>query len=276
MVTRPQLLALGIGARTIKRWVASGRLIPVHRGVYAVGHQAPVPFAREMAATLACGEGALLSHRSAAGVWGLLHAAPGDVDVTVRGRSGRSRPGIRIHRPTADVEGTRREGIPITTPARTIVDLAAVESERVLERALNEALVQRVTTTREIDSLTRRSSCHGKSKLTRVLEATTNPQRTRSEAEQRTRELIERAGLPRPQTNQRLHGFEVDFLWREQRFVLEVDGYRFHSTRHAFERDRTKDAALATHGFTVARISWRQITERPEVVVARIASGLAG
>ena len=178
-----------------------------------------------------------------------------------------------IHRVRA-VEATV-EGIPITTVAQTIRDLAATEPERVVERALNEALVQRLISNEEVLSMAGERPCRGKVRLQRVLSTYTGPAITRSEAERETKRLIHRAGLPAPNVNARIHGYEVDFLWPEQGFAFEVDGYAFHSTRQAFERDRGKDAHLATRGIDVARVTWRQVTERPEAVVARIARALA-
>jgi very-short-patch-repair endonuclease len=274
LVTRRQLLALGVDVRTIKRWLAAGLLHPVQRGVYAVGHDVLVPLAREMGAVLACGDDAVLSHRSAAEVWGLLPAQPGPRHVTVPSANGRSRRGLVIHRVQA-VEATKREGIPITTPAQTIRDLAATEPERVVERALNEALVQRLISSHQLPSPADERPRRGKARLERVLSTHTGPSVTRSEAEQQTKQLIRRAGLPTPQTNAKVHGYEVDFLWPDHGFGLEVDGYAYHSTRSAFERDRDKDAHLETRGIEIARVTWRQLTERPEAVVARIARGLA-
>ena len=274
-MTREQLLALGVSARTVKRWRAAGVLHPVHRGVYLWGHALPLPLTVDMAAVLACGHGAVLSHRSAAELWALLPRRDGPKHVSVPKTNGRQRKGITIHRPQT-IEMARKDGVPITPPARTIVDLAATETESVVERAINEALVQRLTTTRQILSLADRRRSRGVAELRRVAAATDEPQLTRSEAEQRTRALIRRARLPAPRANVRIGAYEVDFLWPEQRFVLEVDGYAFHSTRSAFERDREKDAHLAANGYRVARITWRQLTLAPEAVVARIAQALAG
>ena len=274
-VARRQLLGFGVDARTVKEWVRVGRLHPVRRGVYAWGHPSLTPLAPYMAAVLACGEGAMLSHRSAAEVLGLLPARPGPMHVRVPTTTGRARDGIRFHRGT--VEGpVTTEGIPTTTPARTIVDLSATEQESVVERALNEAFVQRRATAAQVLALVDGRPCRGKAVLGRLLAAAQGPQVSRSEAEQRARQLIRRAGLPQPRTNQRLLEYEVDFLWPDRRFVLEVDGYAFHTTRRAFERDREKDATLIASGYTVARVTWRQLTETPEAVVARLGRALLG
>ncbi len=241
------------------------------RGVYVVGAGVLIPLALETAVLLACAPRALLSHRSAAAAWGILVARPGVVDVTVGGRDPGRRPGVRTHVVAAidarDV--TTRHGLPLTSPARTLVDLAAVLAPRDLSRAYDEALVQRLTNTRAVTAaLARRPRGRGAPTLRRLLEAERSVGLTRSEAERRLLELIEAAGLPRPETNVRVHGHEVDVLWRAQRLVIEVDGYRFHSTRAAFERDRRRDARLQVTGLRVVRVTWRRLVDEPHGVVA--------
>ncbi|MDP9293551.1 MAG: DUF559 domain-containing protein [Actinomycetota bacterium] len=244
----------------------------LHRGVYLVG-PLKAPFTDAMAAVLACGDGAVLSHHAAAALYGLRPTLPAEVDVTVAGRQARHRPGIRVHRtrrlPTGEV--TRRQGIPVTTPERTLRDLAAVLPPKDLKRALEQAEVQRLLTLPLDEQFTRH---RGAKALRAVATRHDAPALTRSEAEIRVLALVEAARLPRPAGNVRLHGYEVDLLWRPERLVAEVDGYAFHSTRAAFERDRRRDAELQTAGYRVLRVTWRQIVEEPEALVATLSVAL--
>lgn len=276
VVTRRQLLDAGFQDAAIKRRIRAERLHPIHRGVYVVGHRVLAAGAREMAAVLACGRGAVVSHRSAATLHQLLPhpARPGPVHVSVVERDCGRRPGITAHRvkhlPAHDV-GTIR-GIPVTSSMRTILDLAATGSGE-MEQAIAEAARRRLV--RPAALLERARSRPGAVSLRKLLERDGGPAFTRSEAEREFLRLIRTAALPSPATNARLHGYEVDFLWRKQRLVVEVDGFAFHSSRAAFERDRARDAELAAAGYVVVRITWRRLVDRPEAVVARIAGALA-
>ena len=228
-----------------------------------------------MAATLACGDGALLSHSTAAVLWGLR--PPDDViHVTVTGRNVRGPEGVRVHRIQALHPGdaTRRDALPVTSPARTLLDLAAHLSGRDLNRAADEARVHRLVTDRSLNEQFDRYPRHrGRAALRKAIRP--EPALTRSEAERRLLELIRAARLPEPRTNVRVGRHEVDFLWSEHALVVEVDGYAFHSTRAAFERDRRRDAELQAAGYRVIRITWRQLTEKPEAVVATLAVATA-
>jgi very-short-patch-repair endonuclease len=277
LVTRDQLYELGLTRDAIDNRVKSARLHAIHRGVYLVGHAVPVEGARELAAALSCGPGAVVSHRSAAGLWRLLSEPTGDPDVTVPGRDCRRERGIRVHLVAAldrrDVRTVR--GIPVTTPARTLLDLAAAASLRQLERALAEAEARRLTRRNELLSLLARVGARpGASVLRALVEANTAPSLTRSEAEERFWALIKAAELPTPETNVRVGPYEVDFLWRDHGLIVEVDGFRFHSSRTSFERDRRRDAELVSRGYRVIRVTWRQIVDRPEALAARIATAL--
>ena len=276
VITRAQLLELGLTRTTIDNWVKHSRLHPLYRGVFLLGHPRPIAGARNLAAVLACGRGAVLSHLSAAGLWRLLPGREGDVDVTVPGRNPGRRRGIRVHR----VNGLDRRdvrklgGIPITSPARTIFDVAAVVRRRELEQALAEAYARRLARRSDFVSLlARRSSLPGTRALRALLDDGT-PALTRSQAEERLLALIRRAELPAPEINVRIGRDEVDFMWRDQRLIVEVDGFRFHSSRSAFEHDRRRDAELSSQGFRVIRITWRQIVDRPEALIARLAKAL--
>lgn len=256
LVTRARLLDAGLTPRQIERRLASGHLHPLHRGVYAVGHTALPPFARELAALLACGPTAHLSHRTAAVAWYMLPPAPGPIHVTVSGSHRRGPVGVHLHRTTRP-DATQRDGLPLTSALRTLADLASTGSPE-LDRAVNEAIIRRLATPDE---------------LRRFTPDAATP--TRSEAERRLLALIRRAGLPRPETNVRVSGHEVDALWKAQRLVIEVDGYAFHGSRAAFERDRARDADLLAAGYRVLRVTWRQSTEQPEAVAARLGAALA-
>lgn len=258
VVTTAQLAAAGLHRNAIAGRVARGVLRRTHRGIYVVEDG---PFTSFNAAVLACGGAAVLSHRAAAVVWGLLDAEPGPVDVTVTEGHRRSRPGIRVHQAPAD--RTTRHGIPITTPQRTLADLATTATQRDLERALNEAQIQRLP-------LPARSS-------SRALNAALDdhPGMTRSEAERRLLRLVRQAGLPRPRTNAKVCGYEVDLHWPDHGLVVEFDSWTYHSTRAAFERDRRRDADLQLAGNRVMRVTHRQLAGDALGLVARLASALA-
>lgn len=258
--------------------MGSGRLHRIHRGVYAVGHTADAPLAREAAALLACGDGAVLSHRSAGALWGLADRPVAVVEATIVGRDCGARPGVRVRRARriADEDVLMRSGLRVTSPARTLVDLAAVLGERGLRRAVNEALVAGLADEGDLQAaLVRSPGRRGGPRVRRLLAETYGPSITRSEAERRLLELLALAGLSTPETNVKVGGYEVDVLWRAERLVVEVDGYAFHGTRTAFERDRLRDAELQASGLAVLRVTWRQIVDTPETTVARIARVLA-
>jgi very-short-patch-repair endonuclease len=276
VVTRVQLLAAGIGPDRVDRRLAAGVLRQVHRGVYVVG---PViaPWCREMAATLACGAPAVVSHRSAAAVWKLLPPEPADAPVDVALPHGnRRRTGIRVHRMRSlqPDEVDRQEGIPITTPTRTLLDLAAVLGARDLERAAAEALAARLTSTRRLRTLLdRHAGRPGVGSLRALVDD--RPARTRSCAEEVFLALVRRAQLPQPDANAAANGYQVDFFWRTERVVVEVDGFAYHASRRSFEADRRRDAVLAAAGVRVIRVTWRQLEGEAEAVIARLAQVLA-
>lgn len=268
VVTRGQLATAGLSRNQVAHRLATGRLHRLHRGVFAVGHTALAPYGREVAALLACGPGAVLSHLTAAVLWRLIADEGGPVHVTLTGAHRRGPAGVVAHH-SADGRTVRRHGLPVTTPTRTLLDLAAIASPH-LERAVNEALVLRLVQPDRV--LAAAVGRRGAAALRRLLGQGATP--TRSEAERRLLALVGRAGLPRPETNVRLHGHEVDAVWRKQRLVVEVDGHAFHSTRQAFERDRARDQRHAAGGYRVMRVTWRQLTDRPEAVVAHLARAL--
>jgi very-short-patch-repair endonuclease len=273
-ITHAQLLAAGIGAGAIKHAVKTGGLHRVHRGVYIVGHLALAPGAKEAAALLACGKGAVVSHWSAAQLWGLVDAPPRRVDVTLVGRRCRPRRGIRLHGVSElDRRDVRlKHGLQVTAPARTLIDLAAEAGYDQLERAVAEARALRLVGERDLDAALNRAGTRiGAGRMRAFLRHEGGPVLTRSGGERRMRRLLRAAGLPMPLVNARVEGWEVDFLWPGQRVVVEVDGYPFHAHRRAFERDRRKDLALANAGYHVIRITVRQLLDEPLAVVASIA-----
>jgi very-short-patch-repair endonuclease len=275
MVSATQLAAAGLGRHAIAHRVATGWLRRRHHGVYLVG-PLETPLTNAMAAVLAYGEAALLSHYPAAVLWGLRPAPAKTMHVTIPGRDARSRDGIRAHslRHLHPHDATRRQGIPVTSPARTLLDLATELPQRDLNRAVDEARVLHLVTDRSLNEQFKRYRYHpGTPALRQAIQ--TEPAFTRSEAERRLLELIRAARLTTPETNDRVGQHEVDFLWREQRLVVEVDGYAFHSSRGAFERDRRRDADLAREGIRVVRVTWRQIADEPEAIVATLAAALA-
>ena len=280
VVTRAQLRGAGFTNRAIDRRLESGRLHRVHRGVYLVGHVAMPPHAREMSAVLAVAPNAVLSHRSPAWLWQLLPypARPASVDVTVWGRNAGHKPGIRIHRVALGLGETRTcLRIPTTTPARTLIDLACQVSARELEQALARAQTRGLTSRRDLLALlARHPGRRGTAALRALLNGGSAAVLTRSEAEERFLALVRKAQLPVPDVNVRLAGYEVDFLWREEHLVVEVDGFAFHSSRAAFERDRLRDAELQGRGFRIIRVTWRQIVDYPEAMLVRITKALSG
>jgi len=230
-----------------------------------------------MAAVLACGDGALLSHRAAAVLWGIRPPPIERIDVLVTTASGvHSRPGYTAHRASRlhPDDATRRDGVPVTSPARTLLDLAADLSERELARAVEQAQVCHLVTD---GSLYEQCSRYPRHPGARALRHAIRPEPalTRSAAERRLLELIRAARLPEPHANTRIGAYEGDLVWPEAAVVVEVDGYAFHSTRAAFERDRRRDAELQTMGYRVFRVTWRQIADEPEALVATLALATA-
>jgi very-short-patch-repair endonuclease len=268
IVAATQLYALGFDPAWISRAVARGRLIRLHRGVYAVGHAALTRQSQLLAAVLACGPGAVGSHRSAAAAYRLLPSWPDEPEVTVAANRS-SRPGIRTHRARRleRTQTTRRDGIPVTTPARTILDLAETASPTELELALAEGEALRVVYRSTVAAELQRTPGRRGARALRALLAQDRVARTRSELERDFLALIRRTDVPEPEMNAWLLGFQVDGLWPEARLVLELDSYRFHGTRKAFEDDRRRDTALQIAGYRVIRVTSPRL-DRPEALIA--------
>jgi predicted transcriptional regulator of viral defense system len=276
VVARRQLEAIGLGRGAVAHRVSAGRLHRVHRGVYAVGHTVLTVNGRRMAAVLAAGPGAVLSHASAAALWEIRPTAAARIDVSVRGAGGRGkRRGLRIHRtPTLrDDEITQHHAIRVTTPARTLFDLASTLSRRSLERALDEAEIRELYDLTSLDALARaHAGERGARALAHALAEDGEPMLTDSELEERMLALCDDHGLERPTPRAWVAGLRVDFLFAASRLVVETDGYRYHRTRRAFERDRERDAILARAGYRTLRFTHRQLTKRPAEVAETVRS----
>lgn len=280
VVTRTQLLQAGVAGHRIDYRVQRGRLTPLYRGVYQVG---PVAgrYAGEMAAVLACGPAAALSHRSAAVLWAMLADAGrgSPVDVSIRRGCRAPGPCVRVHRMTTlnDDETTMKSGIPVTTPARTLIDLAGVASPKQLERALANAKRGGLLEQARLEELLGRHAHRpGAPLLRELLQPAFSPAFTRSEAEARFLGLVRKARVPPPQVNASVEGMEVDFFWRGAGLVVEVDGYDYHSSPEAFERDRDRDMRLTAAGLRVMRVTWKHLTVEREELLVRLGQALAG
>ena len=283
VVSTAQLRACGLGEGAIRLRVRRRRLLPLHRGVYAVGHARLTQRGRLWAALLACGGAhvAVISHRAAAAVWELAPPPAGPIDVTTL-RASRSVAGIRVHRTSSlhpqDVHRSH-DGLTVTTVARTLLDLAAILPPTRLERACHQAEIQRcLDATAIADVLVRAGTSPGTRRLRDAIEtlAATGPEPTRSELEIRFLSLIAHFGLPRPRTNATVAGLEVDFLWPGHGLVAETDGAATHLTATAFETDRRRDAILQVAGLRVVRFTWRQLDERPHTVAQTLRALLGG
>ncbi len=280
-----QLRDIGLTQRTAEYRAAQGRLHRVHRGVYAVGHLSIGQLGTLRAAVLACGEGAVISHGTAAAFWDLRDQWPTLIDVTGGRQAGRKLDGIRCRRcryPTPE-EILIEEGVPFATPARTLVDSAGMLGVASMRRMVERAAVRRLL---DLDALDRAMEQawrrRGISTLRTILEDWRTDDASapdvRSEFEALVLPRLVSAGLPRPICNETLVVGEerlmVDFLWKAQRVVVETDGAGTHETPIAFQRDRRRDQILVSAGYRVARATWGQIRDELDAVVQRIARTL--
>lgn len=226
---------------------------------------------------MACGPRALLSHATAAFVWGIRDAEPGTLDVVLTGGNRRSKRDVRVHRVRGiDSSDTRRRnGLRLTSPARTLIDLAACVTAEELDELVARARVKGLIRPGELEAqLARAGRARGVGPMRAFLRREGEPAMTRSKAERIVRSLCRRARLPQPRMNVEVVGYEVDCLWEDEKLILEFDSYRFHGHRKAFEDDRRRDMVLADAGYEVIRITWHQLTEEPYVVIAHIARAL--
>jgi very-short-patch-repair endonuclease len=273
VVTRGQLLEVGLSVAEIKHRRRSGALLREYRGVYRVGHRAPSLEARYLAAVYACGDGALLSGRAAAHLLGILGGPPPKPEVTTP--TERKVPGVKTHRsrcmPPIDAQFWR--GVPVTSVARTIVDLAATLTTEQLARACHEAGIRHNTKPKEIEAvLQRRPNRRGARNLRRVL--TGDEHVTLSALERRFLTLLTQAGLPLPNTNRPAGHKLVDCRWPQHRLTVELDGYRYHSSRHAWEHDRRREREAFARGDDFRRYTHGDVFEQPRPMLAELRAVL--
>lgn len=278
VVSRGQLRQAGLSRGAIEHRLRKGTLRPVHRGVYRTGPTTP-KYQAESAALLACGDEAVLTHQTAAGILRIIPEPGPEEPVDVSGpRTLRGpRSGVRIHRvgPLPADEVARRHGLAIAAAPRTILDLAACLGPYDLERALARAEREELVTLDQVrDIAGRYRGRPGRGKLQALLDDIAEPALTRSQPELLLLKKLRKAGVPRPRTNARIAGMEVDLLFPDHGLAVEIDGYTFHRQRPAFEDDRSRGAALVAQGITVIRFTWRQLTREPDKVLARLCMAL--
>ena len=274
VVARRQLLELGVGAAAIRHRLATGRLHPVHRSVYAVGRPELTRYGRWMAAVLSCGLRAVLSHRSAAALWNIVAAEGPRIHLSVPSSADPRRPGLVVHRRRLLAPGhvTRTYGIPVTTPIVTVVDIAGGLDRGRLEAAINEAdkrdLVDPEALLAGLGELPRWPGVA----VVRDTLARRTFTLTDSELERRFLPLARRAGLPAPETQVWVNGFKVDFFWPELGLVVETDGLRYHRTPAQQARDRRRDQVHSAAGFTCLRFTHAQVEFEPCHVVRTLSA----
>jgi len=275
VLTRAQLLGHGLTTHQIEHRLETGRLVAAHRGVYFAGGSVVTVEGRWLAAVLACGPGAALSHLDAAALWELLPDGRGPVHVTVRnGRGGRR--GITLHRAPLSAEVTERKGIPVTTPPRTLLDLSPSLPRRKLERAIDEATYLHLLPAGALATTLERNAGRTGVRQLRAVLAThaAGTTRTKSHLEELFLALCRRHRLPQPLVNARVEGLEVDFLWPAERLIVETDGFAAHGRRVAFERDHDRDLRLESADYVVRRFTYRQITADGAAVAAVVRRAL--
>jgi very-short-patch-repair endonuclease len=274
IVTRRQMRTIGYSDDAIKRATRAGRLIRVHRGVYAVGRDDLNDHGRCIAAVATCGSEALLSHAAAAWLWGLIPTCPRIVDVSVATRGKRrSAKEFRLHySPALTVEDRAKvERIPVTSFPRTLLDLATCVSAARLRKAIEKAERMELLDLRKIDALLARTQGHpGWGRLRKALLAYRDPGFTRSDLERDFLRLVREAGLPRPATNLFVAGYELDAYWERERFAVELDTYEFHGGRISFEQDRLRREDLKLAGIEITQVTGGRMEREPERVKQRL------
>ena len=272
VVTRRQLRAAGVTEAEIRHRLACGGLLREHVGVFRVGHRAPSFEARYMAAVLAAGDGAVLSGRAAAHLYGLLPGSAPPPEVTASRK--RRIKGVKTRRSSV-IDGTIHRGIPVTTVPRTLVDLAGVVDWFTLGRACHEAGVKYATTPAQVGAiLDRNHRVRGAGRLRRIL--TGDEPITLSKLERRFFDLLQTAGLPLPVANRVAGGRRVDCRWPEARLTVELDGYRYHRSRHAWERDRRREREARARGDEFRRYTRGDVSEEPAATLADLRRLLPG
>jgi Transcriptional regulator, AbiEi antitoxin len=271
VVTRKELLRAGVTQAEIKQRLRVGALIRVHRGVFRVGHQAPSIEARYLAAVRACGDRSLLAGKSAAHLFGLLKAPSSLPEVLTA--TGRQVKGVAIHR-TRELDakdGTVWRGVPVTTIPRTLVDLAAVLPSDSLARACHEAEVRYRVTPQAVEAvLVRRPNSSGARQLRQFLWGEVPVSLSRLEAAFIA--AVREAGLTIPETNRPAGARGVDCRWPDRRVTVELDSYRFHNTRHAWEQDRQREREARARGDEFRRYTWADVSENPGPMLADLRS----
>jgi hypothetical protein len=269
VVAHRQLLALGLSRFAVQHRLRAKRLHQLHVGVYAVGHPLVSVHGRWMAGIQACGSSSVLSHRCAAALLGIRPSSRYVVDVTAPCGSRRDRPGIEVHR-TRRLDPEDRDvedGIPVTTVARTLLDLAEVLPPGDLANAIESSERLRLFDLRAVEDVISRSpGRRGLRVLRGALEAYRPPPATRSQLERRFLDLVDDAGLPRPAVNVLVEDLDVDAVWHDARLVVELDSRSFHDTQEAFERDRIRDATLQLAGYRVVRLTYRRMESEPGTI----------
>jgi very-short-patch-repair endonuclease len=267
-VTRRQLLDVGVGSKAIDYRIKVGRLIPVYTGVYAVGHVPSLPQDRAVGALLACGRSAVLSHGSAATLWRVFRRW--DLPFAVTVPTARRRSGVRVHRASlARADVSTQLGVRVTSPARTLLDIAPRITEKTLTRAVNELRFARHLHIEQLADLLLRCPRHpGARRLIPFVETADNA--TRSKFERDFLAFTERFGLPRPRVNVRVAGREVDAYFPEERVIVELDGYEFHSSKDRFRSDRDNDADALTLDIVTVRVTTDRLERTPENEARRL------
>jgi hypothetical protein len=269
IVTRRQLREAGVTEGEIKQRVRSGALLREHRGVYRVGHRAPSVEARYLAAVKACGDEAALCGPAAGHIWGLVRGRAPEPEVLVAWRREVTGLKTRQCRKLDPRDVTCSRGMPITSVPRTLVDLAAALSPQALSRACHEAGVRYRTTPAQVEAvLARRPNSPGAAKLRRIIRG--EERITLSELEARFLERLREAGLPLPKTNRPAGGHRVDCRWPEHGLTVELDSYRFHASRHAWEQDRHRERQAHARGDEFRRYTWGDVFERPRLMLREL------
>ncbi|MHB8658271.1 MAG: type IV toxin-antitoxin system AbiEi family antitoxin domain-containing protein [Solirubrobacteraceae bacterium] len=280
-VARPQLLASGLRPSAIDRRIRNGRLIRVHPGVYSLPQTSAIPLSAEVAALLTCGEVAFLSHHNSAVLWRMRRGIARPVHVTIpAARHGPAPDGVIVHRSAIlmPIDVRIHESLPVTSPARTLLDVSATLPDRDIERLYDEArFVLRILTGEDVDDILRRAGAHpGRARLARVRARSGPPALTDSDPEERLLMLLRAVGLPEPQLQAWVLDYRLDFFWPQYRLAVEVDAYGTHGSPVKFESDRLRDSRLLTEAkIVVLRLTRPRIERESYAVVAAIARAMA-
>ncbi len=275
MVSARQLAEFGFPRETIARWVKEQRLHRIHRGVYAVGHEA-VSWEGRLFAALLANEPAVASHKTAAWIWELLRWRPEGFHLTAPTRRHRRKPIVVHFARLASEDRVVVEGIPVTSVARTMLDLAPSEPTRRLHQMMDRAEARKTFDLRQLDRLLARAGGHpGRVKLRDALD-TFKPEGVvlRSDLERRFRRLVLAAGLPTPQANVVVEGYELDFYWEAEGFAVELDVYATHGSAASFEADRERVDDLLLAGIETIRVTGVRLDREPQATIARVAAHL--